>query len=435
MLLAFLSIFVFVLASAATPTDKSVLVLIENAAIRDTHSIFFKSLTDRSYQLTFKYADDSSLDLKYLGEYTHQHIIIFAPSVQEFGGKLNVKKLLQFIDDGGNILVSANPEIGDALRKFSAECGVEIDEANSSVIDHHNFESMDEGNHNLIIVDPKYVVDIPVITGKVVQPLLYRGIGMSSSVSNALLINILSSSHTSYSHSPEKAISEYPSSVGVNTQLVTGLQARNDARVIFVGSLDFFSNAFFSSEIINGGTGARVGHSGNQALADKLVRWTFRENGVLRVTSVHHHKVGESNGKKEYTITDEIIYGIDVEVKNEHGGWDEYVAKDLQFELVRIDPFIRKTMSHKGHTYEVQVKLPDVYGVFKFVVDYHRIGYSHVFSSTQVSVRPFTHTQYERFITSAYPYYASAISMMGGVLLFSFVYLYLFEEVSKPKSE
>lgn len=34
------------------------------------------------------------------------------------------------------------------------------------------------------------------------------------------------------------------------------------------------------------------------------------------------------------------------------------------------------------------------------------------------------HTQYERFIPSAYPYYASAFSMMFGVFVFSFVFLY-----------
>ena len=42
----------------------------------------------------------------------------------------------------------------------------------------------------------------------------------------------------------------------------------------------------------------------------------------------------------------------------------------------------------------------------------------------QVSVRPLQHTQYERFILSAYPYYTSAFSMMIGLFLFSFVLLY-----------
>ncbi|VDD95264.1 unnamed protein product [Enterobius vermicularis] len=68
--------------------------------------------------------------------------------------------------------------------------------------------------------------------------------------------------------------------------------------------------------------------------------------------------------------------------------------------------------------------LPDVYGVFKFLVDYRRIGYTHLYNVQQVSVRPLEHTQYERFIRSAFPYYVSAFSMIVGLMLFSCVFLY-----------
>jgi oligosaccharyltransferase complex subunit beta len=51
----------------------------------------------------------------------------------------------------------------------------------------------------------------------------------------------------------------------------------------------------------------------------------------------------------------------------------------------------------------------------------------------QVSVWPLQHTQYERFIPSAYPYYASAFSMMFGVVLFSFVFLHYRDEPKEKK--
>lgn len=35
--------------------------------------------------------------------------------------------------------------------------------------------------------------------------------------------------------------------------------------------------------------------------------------------------------------------------------------------------------------YSIQFKLPDVYGVFQFKVDYNRLGYTHLYSSTQAS--------------------------------------------------
>ena len=53
---------------------------------------------------------------------------------------------------------------------------------------------------------------------------------------------------------------------------------------------------------------------------------------------------------------------------------------------------------------------------------------------SQVSVRPLEHTQYERFIVSAFPYYSSAFSMMFGLFLFSFVFLH-YKEPEKKKDE
>lgn len=54
------------------------------------------------------------------------------------------------------------------------------------------------------------------------------------------------------------------------------------------------------------------------------------------------------------------------------------------------------------------------------------------FPVSQVSVRPLQHTQYERFIPSAFPYYASVFSMMAGLFVFSIVFLHMKE---KEKSD
>lgn len=43
----------------------------------------------------------------------------------------------------------------------------------------------------------------------------------------------------------------------------------------------------------------------------------------------------------------------------------------------------------------------------------------------------FQHTQYERFIPSAYPYYVSAFSMMVGLWIFSIVFLHYKDEPAK----
>lgn len=129
---------------------------------------------------------------------------------------------------------------------------------------------------------------------------------------------------------------------------------------------------------------------------------------------------------------EDIIYTIEIEELKD-GKWTPFTGKDVQLEFVRIDPFVRTTLVQKNGKFQAKFKLPDVYGVYQFRVEYERLGYSKLYSSTQVSVRPLQHTQYERFIPSAYPYYMSAFSMMIGVVVFSFVFLHFKE--NKEKTE
>lgn len=83
-------------------------------------------LSERGYTLTYKIADDSSLVLSKYGEYLYENLIIFAPSVVEFGGTLSVDTITQFIDNGGNVLVAGSEVTGDVLRELASEVGFEV---------------------------------------------------------------------------------------------------------------------------------------------------------------------------------------------------------------------------------------------------------------------------------------------------------------------
>ena len=97
----------------------------------------------------------------------------------------------------------------------------------------------------------------------------------------------------------------------------------------------------------------------------------------------------------------------------------------MQLEFTMLDPHVRLTLSHNNKgTYHVRFTVPDVYGVFKYVVDYQRTGYSSVQLSQQVPVRPFKHNEYERFLLCAYPYYCSAGCTMAAFFMLSFFFLY-----------
>ena len=170
-------------------------------------------------------------------------------------------------------------------------------------------------------------------------------------------------------------------------------------------------------------------------MAESLASWCFKQSGVIRFSGVNHHKDGEKETPEFYTITEDVVYNIMIE-EFKGGKWVPFKADDVQLEFVRIDPFVRINMKHdgKGH-FNGKFKIPDVYGVYQFKVDYVRTGLTRLYSTTQFSVRPLRHDQYERFIPSAYPYYASAFSMMFGVFIFSFVFLHNKDESVKSKTE
>jgi oligosaccharyltransferase complex subunit beta len=433
-LLNFLAIVNVLMASSSSSSGlevdgqgKRVLALLDNYGIRETHSTFFKSLKDRGFQVTYKVADDADLALTKYSEYIYDHLVLFCPNVVEFGGNVSSKSVIDFIDAGGNVLIAASSQLTDPLKEVAGECGVEFSDEGSYVIDRFNSDVNDDGQNTLIVSDTGNLLNNKVIAGnaKTGAPFLYRGVGMTVDPENPLLIEILTGSVTAYTYKPDEAITDYPHSIGKNTLLISALQARNNARVVFVGSLDFFSNEFFESSVQKsiGKDTKKFDKSGNEELSTSLAQWAFKEKGVLRVTSVKHHRLGETNPPAAYTIKENLVYAINIE-EMVSGKWQPFQGVDVQFEFVRLDPFVRSTLAKKNGNYEIQFQIPDVYGVFKCVVDYNRVGYTHLFSSTQVSVRPLQHTEYDRFIPTAYPYYASAFSMIITVFFFTFIQLY-----------
>lgn len=80
--------FVVIACQLAWALKPKTLVLLDDWSLRDTHSIYFRALRDRGYELSFKLASDSSLNLSKYGEFLYDNLLVFAPTVEEFGGKL-----------------------------------------------------------------------------------------------------------------------------------------------------------------------------------------------------------------------------------------------------------------------------------------------------------------------------------------------------------
>ncbi|KAG7035106.1 Dolichyl-diphosphooligosaccharide--protein glycosyltransferase 48 kDa subunit [Cucurbita argyrosperma subsp. argyrosperma] len=403
--------------SPENPTDRKVLVLLDDFAIKSTHSLFFKSLQSRGFDLDFKLADDPKISLQRHGRYFYDALILFAPTIDRFGGSVDLAGILDFVDSGHDLILAADSNASDLIREIATECGVDFDEDSAAVvIDHTSYAvSETEGDHTLIASDDLIKSDAPV---------LFQGIGHTLNPVNNLVLKALSSSPSAYSAKPKSKLLSPPQLKGSAISLVSVIQARNNARILISGSLSLFSNRFFKSGVQKAGHPTKYDKSGNEQFSIELSKWVFHERGHLKAVNVRHHKVGETDEPAIYRINDDLEYSVEI---YEWSGkaWEPYVSDDVQVQFYMMSPYVLKTLStdNKG-LYYTTFKVPDVYGVFQFKVEYQKLGYTALSLSKQIPVRPFRHNEYERFIPTAYPYYGAAFSMMAGFIMFTAVHLY-----------
>ncbi|CAA6659732.1 unnamed protein product [Spirodela intermedia] len=420
--------------SADSATDRRLLVLVDDLAVRSSHSIYFRSLESRGYDLQFRLADDPKLALQRYGQYLYDGLVLFSPSAKiwwlcgPYGG-------VGFRGFGHDLILAADPSASDLIRDIATECGVDFDEDPASVVVDHVGYAVSETNldHTLIASDDFIQSDVILGSEKIKAPVLFRGIGHSLNPTNTMVVKVLSASPSAYSANPKTRLSKAPSLTGSAISLVSVVQARNNARILICGSLDLFSDRFFKSGVEKFKS---MKKSGNEQFAVEISKWVFHERGHLKAINVRHHKVGEVAEPPMYRIKDDLEYSVEI---YEWSGtsWKPYVADDVQVQFYMMSPYILKTLSNdqKG-LYSASFKVPDVYGVFQFKLEYQRLGYSTLSLKAgmathptrlflqSIPVRPFRHNEYERFIPAAYPYYGGSFSTMAGFFLFSVVYLY-----------
>ncbi|KAG0623990.1 hypothetical protein M758_3G215800 [Ceratodon purpureus] len=409
-----------------SPTDRRVLVLVDDLAIKSSHSTYLQSLTDRGFELDIKLADDPNLALQSYGSYHYDALVLFAPKVESLGGSLDTAAVMDFVDSGHDLILAADATTSEAIREIATECGADFDEFHKAVvIDHVKYAITKFGSdHSLIAADN--LIDSSVILGSegIKEPILYRGLGHTLNPTSELGIKVLSASPTAFSGKVDAEITDLPNLIGSSISLVSVVQARNNARIMISGSLELFSNKFFESSVQQFGSENKFEKSGNQQFAVELTKWTFHERGHLKASNVHHHKIGETDEPSMYRITDNARYSLEI---NEWNGkeWQPYQADDVQLQFYMMSPYVLKTLSHDGKgLYFTEFQVPDVYGVFQFKVEHNRLGYTALNLAKQIPVRPFRHDEYERFIPAAFPYYGASFSTMIAFFLFGIVFLY-----------
>ena len=86
-----LSALALVASASQLNQGNRILVLVDNLITKETHSLYFKGLITEGFVLTFKVADDASITIKKYGSYLYDNLIIFSPTVEEFGGALSAE--------------------------------------------------------------------------------------------------------------------------------------------------------------------------------------------------------------------------------------------------------------------------------------------------------------------------------------------------------
>lgn len=340
---------------------------------------------------------------------------------------MSPQELAKFVDAGGNILLGASSTAASSIRDFARELDVELGERDSLIADHFNYEASSDEKHTSILssrfTENEFILSKEVQDG---APIVYKGVGHS--LGNSHLISpILGASRTSYSYDTKEEFeaAEDPWTAGTQTWLVSGVQARNNARIGISGSVELFSNAAFTIELEDGKI------AGNQNFARDFTQWIFQERGVLRSFGLGHALANQSVAEilpTTYRVKNDVTFEISLQ-QYEHGKWKPYVASDVQLELIMLDPYIRTTLdvvstSADSAKYSSTFMLPDHYGVFHFKVNYKRNGLSYIEDRAQVTIRHFRHDEYGRFLTAAYPYYTATTTTILGFLSFCLVWLF-----------
>ncbi|KAG0055232.1 hypothetical protein BGZ83_009287 [Gryganskiella cystojenkinii] len=423
-------------ASARSLTGPRALVLLDNLDDTDAYMNLWEDLQSRQYNLTI-HDVKTPVSLTKYDERQFDHLIILAPKMTTYPNGMNAKSVVGFVAEGGNVLIGASSELGHLVRELAREFDVEYDNRFTTVYDHFNYDqALGKEQHDTVVVSPsQHMSNIDtIIPAKAVEgtPLLFKGIAHTINPENSLLTKVLWAPQEAYSwetvNGENDSAGSDPSVAGKDISLVSVMQARNNARIAFLGSTEMLTDTYFSATAQK--HGEKSSKSGNRKFIEELTKWTFQEKSVIDVISVEHHKVGETEAPAHYRIKDTMTYKIYI-AEFFDGEWNTFSAEDVQLELIMLDPYVRKTLEQEPLTevstlgvFTTTLQLPDQYGVFKFTVNYKRPGLSYIESVTTVGIHPFRHDQYPRFISQAKPYYTSAASMGVGLLIFSFVYLW-----------
>ena len=335
---------------------------------------------------------------------------------------LSPQNLVSLLSSNVNILFALSPS-QTPLTSLAAEFSLILPPPHTPLLSHF---SKRKGPHTIVEVEAPQANNVLSSNSK---PILFSGVPHASSP-NPLLFPILHAPPESFASDSEDdsgadTVVEAAEKggeglwAGGQMTLVSGFQARPGGRALWAGGVQMFSDKFMNDQNL-----------GNAQFVKDVTAWVFQEKNVLRVDETSH-KLASANASSIlpdwYTVNDMVEYTARIsEWDPVEGAWKPCsTLTDIQLDFTMLDPHVRTALppSNTPGIYIKTFRAPDRHGVFKFVLDYRRQGYSFLYNALTVPVVPPRHDGYPRFLSAAWPYYAGAMSTSAGFIFFVTLWL------------
>jgi oligosaccharyltransferase complex subunit beta len=145
--------------------------------------------------------------------------------------------LVNFVKQGGNLLVAVNDQASNTVRDLASEFDIEFDPQGTRVLDK---DAQDK--HDGIVSTTQVIAPASIIDSTIEGSLLYRGIGLLPG-KVPLLNRVLTSENDAVSGNV------YAAKDHTKVDLIAAMQTRQSSRATFAGSLDFFSDDFWTGDV------------------------------------------------------------------------------------------------------------------------------------------------------------------------------------------
>ncbi|KAI0263754.1 Dolichyl-diphosphooligosaccharide--protein glycosyltransferase subunit WBP1 [Gloeopeniophorella convolvens] len=411
-------------AQAKSSAGNSVLVLLQPDLKRDNFTVFFDNLEKQGYDLTFRSPKDEKPRIIEDDVPSFNHVILFAPDTKSFAQDITPQSIVSALNAGTNFLIALSPK-QSPISTLASEFSLILPPPGTPLVSH--FPARDTPPTVIPVAVPS---EHALLTPKT-SPVWFSGIPFAHN-NNPLLVPILKAPAESFASDADSdaggdAVFDSAERsgeglwAGSSLGIVTGFQTRENGRITWAGGVELFSDEYANKPLPSGEK------PGNVQFVRDIAAWTFQEKLVLRIDSTTHHLVNETAPREHYTVNENIVFEAQISKFDSERGWVPHSGlTDLQLEFTMLDPHLRtwvEPVSGRPGLYRATFRAPDRHGVFKFVLDHRRRGWTSLSASTTVPVVPPRHDGYPRFLSAAWPYYAGAISTSVGFVLFAALWL------------